>query len=173
MLNLAYGVFNATGGGSSTSVRPSGFPVGANSTWVNSGNTVDGSFGDTTTYGYPNRVGNVPIGNWVGNADLTWSSQATNTSTLYLQIGYFSADLASTGITAAIYYSTNGGSSYTQIASYICDGGSATATGYSVALPANVNLSNVRVKAETRTFKTELDIDIIRITVYDAYIAYT
>lgn len=155
-----------------TNVRPSGFPVGANSIWVNSGNTVDGSFGDTTTYGNPNRFGNFPAGDWVGNADLTWASQATTSSTLYLQFGYESQDLLASGVGAGIYYSTNGGSSYTQIASYSADGGSATATAASVGLPASVNLSNVRVRAEVHSYKDGFDVDFVKIRVYDAYIQY-
>lgn len=155
-----------------TNVRPSGFPVGANSIWVNSGNTVDGSLGDTTTYGNPNRFGNFPAGDWVGNADLTWASQATTSSTLYLQFGYESQDLLASGVGAGIYYSTNGGSSYTQIASYSADGGSATATAASVGLPASVNLSNVRVRAEVHSYKDGFDVDFVKIRVYDAYIQY-
>ena len=155
-----------------TDVRPNGFPVGANSNWVNSGNTVDLAFGNTTTYGNPNRTGNFPLGDWVGNADLTWASQATTSSTLYLQIGYESQDLLASGVVAAIYYSTNAGSSYTQIAAYTADGGSATASGASVALPASVNLSNVRVKAEVHSYKDGFDVDYVKVRVYDAYIQY-
>jgi hypothetical protein len=146
--------------------------VGANSIWVNSGNTTDGSFGDTSTYGNPNRFGNFPIGDWIGNADLTWSSQATTSSTLYLQIGYESQDTLASGVTAAIYYSTNAGSSYTQIASYTADGGSASASGASYALPANVNLSNIRVKAEVHSYRDGFDVDFVKVRVYDAYIQY-
>ena len=155
-----------------TDVRPNGFPVGANSGWLNSGNTVDGSFGDTTTYGNPQRVGGTPFGDWVGNADLTWASQATTSSTLYLQYGYESEDWLASGITAGIYYSTNAGSSYTQIAAFTADGGSSTADAYQVALPASVNLSNVRVKAEVHTYKDGFDIDFVKVRVYDAYIQY-
>jgi hypothetical protein len=148
--------------------------VGTNSIWVNSGNTVDNSFGDTTTYGNPNRLGNFPVGDWVGNADLTWSSQATTSSTLYLQIGYESEDVMASGVQAGIYYSTNAGSSYTQIAMYTADGGSASASGASVALPASVNLSNVRVKAEVHSYTDAFspDRDFVKVRVYDAYIQY-
>jgi hypothetical protein len=147
--------------------------VGANSAWVNSGNTVDNSWGDTTTYGNPNRFGNFPDGDWVGNADLTWSSQATTSSTLYLQIGYESEDTLASGIQAGYYYSTNAGSSYTQLGIYTADGGSASASGVSVALPASVNLSNVRVKAEVHSYRDGFDRDLVKVRVYDAYIAYT
>jgi hypothetical protein len=146
--------------------------VGANSSWLNSGNTVDGSYGNTTTYGNPQRSGATPAGDWLGNADLTWTSQATTSSTLYLQIGYESQDILASGVTAGIYYSTNAGSSYTQIAAYTADGGSATASGASYALPANVNLSNVRVKAEVHSYKDGFDVDFVKVRVYDAYIRY-
>lgn len=112
------------------------------------------------------------MGDWIGNADLTWASQATTSSTLYLQYGYESEDTLASGIVAAIYYSTNAGSSYTQITSYSADGGSATANAYQVALPASVNLSNVRVKAEVHSYRDGFDRDLVKIRVYDAYIQY-
>jgi hypothetical protein len=156
-----------------TNVRPSGFPAGTNAAWVNSGNTVDNSWGDTTTYGNSSRFGNYPLGDWLGYVELTWSSQATSTSTLYLQIGAEVQDLLGSAIGAAIYYSTNGGTSYTFISTYLSTGGDQTASAFSAILPANVNLSSIRVKAEVHSYKDGLDVDFAKIRIYDAYIAYT
>lgn len=112
------------------------------------------------------------MGDWIGNADLTWASQATTSSTLYLQYGYESQDTLTSGVVAAIYYSTDAGSSYTQITNFPADGGSSTADAYQVALPASVNLSNVRVKAEVHSYKDGFDVDYVKVRVYDAYIQY-
>lgn len=46
------------------------------------------------------------------------------------------------------------------------------ASGASYALPASVNLSNVRVRAEVHSYKDGFDVDFVKVRVYDAYIQY-
>ena len=117
------------------------------------GNTKDGSLGDTSTYDILDYLGksNVTV-----SRVINFDSASTTSSTLYLKYGGESLNQGYTTATAYLKYSTDGGSTYTTIATITHTNGSTGPTSYSVALPANVNLSNVKVKYETHQTYTDV-----------------
>lgn len=124
------------------------------------GNTKDGSLGDTSTY----DILYVSLSQSIVGASriINFDSTSTSSSTLYLQYGGEGYDGGYyTTATAYLKYSTDGGSTYTTIATITHTSGSTGPTSYSVALPANVNLSNVKVKYEVDQSYTSVETDCI------------
>jgi hypothetical protein len=110
-----------------------------------------------------------------GYVTMAWASQATTTASIKLNYGFLDGPPGSGSAIASgtIGYSTNSGSTWTTIASDNSNNGTDLTT-VSISLPANTNLSTVRIRfCGVRTAGTTLTRATLLGQCWDAYIQYT
>lgn len=154
-----------------TNVRPNTFTADASVSWLNSANTIDGSFGDTSTDSSVSLNTSNDVSNF---AYMTWAAQATTTPILKLQHGFIAQlGLDELACSTTIDYSTNSGSTWTNITT----GNESTPTGpnaSTINLPSSTNLSTVKVRfGSIKTPGTAGNRSRVQARCWDAYIDYT
>ena len=157
--------------GADVTTRDNNSPTfnGSNAINSNFGNTRDISFGNTTTFG---NVASNFSSNWNGQVTSNFASASIQSGTLYLQIGKY-AD--GNGESTDVDYSTDGGSTWTNIVSTGSSAIDTGATGYTVSL-SSMNLSSLKVRYNGRgSTSGEYDEYYSEswIKMYDIYLIYT
>lgn len=135
--------------------------------------TRDGSYGDTSTFGYCSAVYYGDI----GYVTTGFSSQAVSSATLYVQTGYeYGADNRLI-VSASASLEYNIGNGWVSLRSTPALTGSATATGQSAVLSGLSNLSNLQVRWSGSAYDGYDPYDTYYVAfawirVYDVYVAY-
>ena len=142
-----------------TNVRPNTFTTDANLSWWNSGNTTDGSYDDTSTYGSPEPIGYNTSPNQFGY--IQFASQAYSTATLYLKYGWATAYDSYTGdasTTLSIMQTSNSANLSTIATKSYSDASSSSVQTATFSLAASNNLDYIKVKVGyRRAYSTETD----------------
>lgn len=147
---------------------------GTNASNVDYSKTRDISFGDTTTYGY---VGANGSSTYNGDVTCHFASASITSGTLYLEAGLFatSSDWAEVGASATLEYSTDNGSTWTEVVSTSNQEQDTTATSYEVSLGA-IDMADLQVRysgeggvaGEYGEYSASAHIKM-----YDIYVIYT
>ena len=142
-----------------TNVRPNTFTTDANLSWTNSGNTTDGSYDDTSTFGFPTQVGyNIGVNQF---GYIQFASQAYSTATLYLKYGWATAYDSYTGdasTTLSIMQTSNSANLSTIATKSFSDASSSSVQTATFSLAASNNLNYIKVKVGyRRAYSTETD----------------
>lgn len=140
-------------------VRPNTFTTDANLTWTNSGNTTDGSYDDTSTYGKPLPTAyNISVNQF---GYIQFASQAYSSATLYLKYGWDTSYNSATGdasTTLSIMQTSNSANLSTIATKSFSDASSSSVQTATFSLGANNNLNYIKVKVGYRKARiTETD----------------
>jgi len=132
-------------------VRPNTFTTDANLTWWDSGNTVDGSYDDTGTFGKPTPTGyNIGVNQF---GYIQFASQAYSSATLYLKYGwdaYYDSATGDASTTLSIMQTSNSANLSTIATKSFSDASSSSVQTATFSLGANNNLDYIKVKVGYR-----------------------
>ena len=152
-----------------TNVRPNTFTTDANLSWYDSGNTTDGSYDDTSTFGFPTQIGyNIGVNQF---GYIQFASQAYSTATLYLKYGwdtYYDSYTGDASTTLSIMQTSNSDNLSTIATKSYSDASSSSAQTATFSLAASNNLNYIKVKVGFRRAYSE-ETDYNNCTIYGNY----